>query len=179
MVQAAYACLPFKGSLVVDPQGTGTTGSTVIGDGTANSHGYCTNPEGRPSTAGTAAESEQIRVTVAAATCAGTSYKLAADTYEIRLNNNSGSTTAPFLYDTGTSRWVFQSGKGCFFGGGSGPTGTVSLDTTYSVDSAGDGDETVSFPELSTTNGTNDASGLCVGKSGGSGIFAPLRITSI
>ncbi len=46
MASIAFACLPFKGSLTVAPQGGGTTGSTVVGDGSTSSHGYCTNPDG-------------------------------------------------------------------------------------------------------------------------------------
>lgn len=170
----AFACLTQKGNLTLTP--SGGSSFTVKGD-SSSEMAWCPNPTSAPSIA----KGGQVRVQVASATCNSTTTHLGNGTsgnttYKIRLNS---STTSPqWVLSGGT--WTFQSGTGCFASNPP-PTGTIDLDTTYSVSSTGTGDETVTIPNDATVNvsDTNEAAGLCVGGSslGSQGIFGPLRIT--
>ena len=168
---AAYACVPFVGDLTV----TGpTNGNLVTGDGSANSHVYCTNRE--PTTAAQAGGGDTITVTVAAATaCTAAGNKLASGNNSVIINNSSTDANVPFTYSS--SKWNFVSGTGCFRSPA--PSGNKTLSTTFSVSAAGAATGNFVLPTMNRIDPTNMASAVCVGKSGGTGIFAPIRITSI
>lgn len=180
VASVAYACIPFKGSLKITTPAGRVTGTTVIGDGTATNHSYCST--GVPTVAGTAQGGDSITVDVAPAACAGTTYQLPdATDYSVILNNTAGA-SAPFTYD-GT-RWNFVAGTGCF--ASPTPSGNITYKNGNFTVASGIGTATFTLTSpLNTANTTgtpvngSDASGLCVGKSGGSGIFAPLRILAI
>ena len=158
----AFACLTQKGQLVIDPV-SGTTGSTVVGDGSGDMR-WCS----WPATASTASQSEVVNVAVAPATCKLTSYQLAGSSYEVRLND---STTSPsWSYDTTTSTWKFNANTGCFLAS----TNSHKLGS-FTVTN-GSGNRDVTIPSTAKDSGTNSAAGLCVGN-GTDGIFGPLKIT--
>lgn len=157
---AAFACLTQKGSLIIDPT-SGLTGSTVVGTGV--DHGWCT----WPATASTAAQSEVVNVAVAPAACGGTTYQLAdRSDYEVRINT---STSSPSWAYSGGS-WQFQANTGCFF------ASSTTIGTNFTVTS-GSGNMNVTIPSGAADSDNNEAAGICVGKSGVAGIFAPLEIT--
>ena len=167
---AAYACVPFVGDLTV----TGpSNGNLVTGDGSASSHVYCTNRE--PTTAAAAGYNQTITVTVAAATACNSSgtNKLASGNNSVIINNASTDADVPFTYSN--SKWNFVDGTGCFRS----PPGNVTLSTTFNVSATGAASAPFLLPHMNRVDPTNMASALCVGKSGGTGIFAPIRITSI
>lgn len=159
-----------------------TTGSRVVGDGSTTNLTYCTTPDGRATVAGTAKAGEQIKVAVTAATstdCStpGASQLPSGTDYSVAMNNATG-TGAPFTFD-GT-HWNIVAGTGCF----KSPTPPATVITlgnaNFTVDATGAGNATYTLPTTMTTNNVNgDASSVCVGKSGGSGIFAPLQIVTV
>lgn len=168
LASSAYACVVFRGDLTV----TGpTSGNLVTGDGSGSSHKYCTGRE--PTTAAAAGYNQSITVTVAPATaCVGAGNKLADGNNSVIINNSSTDAGVPFNYSGG--KWNFVSGTGCF----ASPPGNKTLTTTFNVVS-GAATGNFTLPHMNRVDPTNKASALCVGKSGVSGIFAPIRITSI
>lgn len=179
---AAFACVKFRGDLTVTPLATGrTAGNTVTGDGSGTSHVYCTNGSTwmGPTSAGQAASGEQIEVTVAPASAcnSGGGNKLSSGWHDVKMVNADGDTTAPFKWNSSTSRWEFQSGKGCW--ASPSPSGLLTLGSGnpagLEVNSSGNGAATYTLPSGLTQN-ANHASSVCVGKGDGFGIIIPLDI---
>lgn len=175
---AAFACVPFKGTLTVTGVGGGNS-VTVVGDGgTGGSHKYCDPNE--PTSAVTAGDNDVITVAVAQSTeCVS---KLGQSTTEkVILNNATTDAASPYSWDG--SKWVFRTGTGCFTSPA--PAGNITLDTAFTVSSTGSGSGTYTLPatlnRVDPTSPTSYASALCVGHggSGGEGIFAPVRVTEI
>lgn len=158
----AFACVTFKGQMLVD----GDDGDTTV-VGTGNSHGYCS----QPTTAAAGHLADNITATVASATCNSTSHKLASGTYDVRYNNKKSYTS------NGTS-WTMISGTGCF---ASGSSTTTSVLGTISIDGSGDGTWTGTLGDPKGTDyypGLLEAANFCVGN-GTDGLLAPYRLLSI
>lgn len=166
---SAYGCVVFRGDLTV----TGpVSGNKVTGDGSNTSHKYCATRE--PVTAAEGGYNDAITVTVASGSLCNASgtNKLADGNNSVIINNSSTDSGVPFKYSGG--KWNFVSGTGCF----ASPPGNKTLTTSFNV-VAGAATAPFVLPHMNRVDPANMASALCVGKSGVSGIFAPIRITSI
>lgn len=157
----AFACVTFKGQMLVD----GHDGDTTV-VGTGNSHGYCS----QPTTAAAGHLADSITATVGSATCDGLSHKLNDGTYEIRYNNKKS-------YTSNGTVWTMISGTGCW---ATGNTTTVSVLGTMSV-SNGSGTWTGTLGDPKGTDyypGLLEAANFCVGN-GTDGLLAPYRLLAI
>lgn len=155
---AAFACVTFKGQMLVD----GHDGDTTV-VGTGNSHGYCS----APTSAARGHLADSITATVSSATCNGTSHSLPDKTYEVRYNNKKA-------YNSNGTTWTMISGTGCWATGNS---TTVSVLGTMTV-SGGSGTWTGTLGDPKGTDyypGLLEAANFCVGD-GTNGLLAPYQL---
>lgn len=157
----AFACVTFKGQMLVD----GHDGDTTV-VGTGNSHAYCS----QPTTAAAGHLADSITATVSSATCNGLSHQLNNGTYEVRYNNKKS-----YTFD-GTV-WNMISGTGCFK---SDQQTTTSILGSMTV-SGGSGTWTGTLGDPKGTDyypGLLEAANFCVGN-GTDGLLAPYRLLAI
>lgn len=171
----AYACVPFKGDLLIEAPGG--NGDLVTGDNDTPAHGYCSGGGGHPTVAASIQGGQSVTVKVNAGTgcnSLGTN-KLSSGNKSVIINNATSDGTSPFSYNGST--YVFISGTGCFFNPA--PAGNKTLSTAFSVNSGGGATGTFSLPTMNRVDSASYASALCVGTSGNPGIFAPIKITQV
>lgn len=180
----AFACVTFKGKMVVDGHDGDTT---VVGHGTA--HAYCST--GRPATAAAGHLGDQIQITVSPQSCptgGGSLHdRLPNGTYEVRYNNRTS-----YVFD-GTA-YTMADLSGCFFPANAPTTSTIGS----FVISGGTGSQTwtgslspISPAGVPVYSVPGTASNLCVGlqpgtaydpvanTGGAPGMLAPYQLIAI